>query len=65
MLHFADDHESNSDRLWKLREVINRLRRSFTHAFHPYQTDLLLYKDFYKTDYFLNNLFHQKEIDSE
>ncbi|XP_017790882.1 PREDICTED: piggyBac transposable element-derived protein 4-like [Habropoda laboriosa] len=49
MLHFADDHESNSDRLWRIREVINRLRRSFSDAFYPYQNlfideSLLLYK---------------------
>lgn len=31
-LHFADDHECNSDRLWKIREIINRLRKSFPNA---------------------------------
>lgn len=48
-LHFADDHECNSDRLWKIREIINRLRKSFANAFYPYQNlcideSMLLFK---------------------
>jgi len=37
MLHFSDDHASNSDRLRKIHKIIDELRKSFGNLFYPYQ----------------------------
>jgi len=49
MLHFSDDHAYSSDRLRKIRKMIDELRRSFGNSFYPYRIlcideSLLLYK---------------------
>lgn len=49
MLHFSDDHVSNSDRLHKIHKIIDELRGTFCKFFYPYcnlciDESLLLYK---------------------
>lgn len=49
MLYFSDDQISSSDRLCKIRKIIDKLRAAFSNFFYPYSNlcideSLLLYK---------------------
>ncbi|KAI4473362.1 hypothetical protein M0804_015378 [Polistes exclamans] len=49
MLHFTDDVNHSNDRLYKIRNVVEMLRKSFNEVFQPFQRlcideSLLLYK---------------------
>ncbi|EFN67636.1 PiggyBac transposable element-derived protein 4, partial [Camponotus floridanus] len=49
MLHFSHDLTSTNDRLHKIRNVVDMLRKAFSQSFYPYQQlcideSLLLYK---------------------
>jgi len=50
MLHFSQDITSTNDKLYKIRNVIDMLRKNFSQLFYPYQKlfideSLLLYKE--------------------
>ncbi|CAK9829700.1 PiggyBac transposable element-derived protein 4 [Anthophora retusa] len=49
MLHFSQDIRSTNDKLYKIRNVVDMLRKNFNQSFYPYQElcideSLLLYK---------------------
>ena len=49
LLHFTDDVGRTNDRLYKIRNVVEILRKAFNESFQPYQRlcideSLLLYK---------------------
>lgn len=63
MLHFSDDIVSNLDRLRRIRNIIGKLRGTFTSTFYPYRNlciekRLLLYID----KLVFKNSLHGKEI---
>ncbi|CAK9832666.1 PiggyBac transposable element-derived protein 4 [Anthophora retusa] len=49
MLHFSHDIRATNDRIYKIRNIIDMLRKAFSESFYPYQKlcideSLLLYK---------------------
>ncbi|KAK2578996.1 hypothetical protein KPH14_012658 [Odynerus spinipes] len=49
MLHFSHDVRATNDRIYKIRNIIDMLRKAFSESFYPYQKlcideSLLLYK---------------------
>lgn len=63
-MHFTHELGRTDDRLDKIRDVINMLRKSFSDAFHPYQElcideSLMLYTG----RLFSSSTFRRKGVD--